>query len=137
MGDDMTRAEPLFLKVDCLSLPVADLEAALAFYRDRLGHELIWRTPTAAGLRLADGPAELVLRTDGRPPETDLTVASAAAAAERFAVAGGSVVAGPFEITIGQCVVVADPWGNELVLLDSSKGLLQTDPAGNVVPREG
>jgi catechol 2,3-dioxygenase-like lactoylglutathione lyase family enzyme len=34
-------AEPLFRKVDCLQIPVPDLEAGLAFYRDRLGHPLI------------------------------------------------------------------------------------------------
>jgi catechol 2,3-dioxygenase-like lactoylglutathione lyase family enzyme len=54
---------PLFVKIDCLRLPMRDLDAALAFYRDRLGHELIWRTDIAAGLRLPDSNAELVLQT--------------------------------------------------------------------------
>ena len=49
-----------FRKVDCHSIPVADLDAALAFYRDGLGHELIWRDDSAAGLRLPDSDAELV-----------------------------------------------------------------------------
>ena len=44
----------LFRKVDCHSIPFADLDAALAFYRDGLGHELIWRDDWAAGLRLPD-----------------------------------------------------------------------------------
>jgi lactoylglutathione lyase len=127
----MTR--PLFLKVDCLSLPVKDLEAALAFYRDRLGHELIWRNKTGAGLRMPEGEAELVLRENPDPPETNLMVESAEAAARRFVEAGGKVIAGPFDIQIGKCVVVADPWGNKLVLLDSSKGLLRTDAEGNVI----
>ncbi len=39
----------------------------------------------------------------------------------------------PFDIKIGRCVVVKDPWGNQLVLLDSTKGLLKTDQAGNVI----
>ncbi len=125
--------EPLFLNVDCLSLPVKDIEAALAFYRDKLGHQLIWRTKTSAGLRMPGGPAELVLRESPDPPETDLKVESAEAAARRFVEAGGKVVAGPFDIKIGRCVVVADPWGNKLVLLDSSKGLLKTDANGNVI----
>ncbi len=129
----MTQAPPLFLKVDCLSLPVADLEQALAFYRDRLGHELVWRTERAAGLRMGQGESELVLRVDDEPPETDLTVPSAREAAERFVRAGGEVVAGPFEIKIGYCVVVKDPFGNHLVLLDTSKGLLKTDEQGNVI----
>ena len=41
----------LLRKVDCVRVYVPDLEAGLSFYRDRLGHELIWRTGSAAGLR--------------------------------------------------------------------------------------
>ena len=125
--------EPLFEKVDCLSLPVPDLDAAVAFYSDDLGHEIIWRTGTAAGLRLPQSDAELVLHTDGRPIETDLKVASVPDAVERFTAAGGEILAGPFEIQIGLCAVVADPWGNVLVLLDTSKGLLEVDADKNVV----
>jgi hypothetical protein len=42
-------------------------------------------------------------------------------------------VAGPFDIQIGLCAVVADPWGNVLVLLDTSKGLLQVDENKRVI----
>jgi lactoylglutathione lyase len=127
--------EPTFLKVDCLRLPVDDLGDALAFYRDGLGHELIWRTPTAAGLRLPESNTELVIHVEGDPLETDLTVSSVPDAVQRFADAGGSIAEGPFEIAIGRCAVVRDPWGNRFVLLDTSKGLLETDSEGNVLPR--
>jgi predicted enzyme related to lactoylglutathione lyase len=60
-------------------------------------------------------------------------VDSADAAAIRFKEVGGKVIVPPFDIQIGRCVVVEDPWGNELVLLDSKKGLLVTDTEGNVV----
>jgi lactoylglutathione lyase len=123
---------PLFRKVDCLRLPVADLDAALSFYRDQLGHDLAWRTETAAGLRMPGTDAELVLHTGGEPPEVDLLVDSAEAAAARFAAAGGRIVAGPFDTQVGLAVVVADPWNNVLVLLDLSKGLLLTDSEGGV-----
>ena len=126
-------AEPLFRKVDCLQIPVPDLEAGLAFYRDRLGHRLIWRTATAAGLRLPESDAEIVLQTERPELEADLTVASADAAAEAIVAAGGRVVVRPFDIRIGRCAVIEDPWGNRLVLLDTSKGLLVTDEHGNVV----
>ena len=62
----------LFQKVDCVSLRVSDLDRALAFYQDALGHELVWRDSRAAGLRLPQSDAELVLHTDNRPMETDL-----------------------------------------------------------------
>ena len=97
---------PLFRKVDCLSLPVNDLERALRFYRDALGHELVWRDETAAGLRLPDSNAELVLHTDERPIETDLSVESVPDAIDRFTRAGGSVAVEPFEIRIGRCAIV-------------------------------
>ncbi len=122
---------PLFRKVDCLALRVTDLDAALIFYAT-LGHALIWRTATAAGLRLPDSEAELVLQTERPGPETDLTVEAVGPAVERFVRAGGRLVVAPFDIAIGQCAVVADPWDNQLVLLDTSKGRLVTDEAGNV-----
>ena len=72
---------PLIRKVDCVRLHVPDLEAGLAFYRGRLGHELIWRTETAAGLRLPESEAEIVIQTERQEPETDLLVESADEAA--------------------------------------------------------
>jgi predicted enzyme related to lactoylglutathione lyase len=129
------RQGPLFQKVDCLRLPVPDIDAALAFYRDALGHALIWRTPTSVGLRLPDSDAEVVLTTEAVRPETDLLVEDVPAAVDRIVAAGGRVIAPPFDIAIGLCAVVADPFGNALVLLDTSKGLLVTDADRNVVPR--
>ena len=123
---------PLVLKVDCIQIPVSDLEDALAFYRDRLGHELIWRTDTAVGLKLPESEAEIVLQTERPQLEPNLKVDSADDATERFVKAGGSVVLPPFDIRIGRCAVVKDPFGNRLVPLDASKGLLTTDEHGNV-----
>ena len=123
----------LIRKVDCVRLYVPDLEAGLAFYRDRLGHELIWRTATAAGLRLPESDAELVLQTEDQRQEVDLLVDSADKATQQVEQAGGKVIVPPFEIQIGRCVVLEDPWGNPLVLLDMSKGQLKTDANGNVI----
>ena len=115
---------------------VPDLEAGLAFYRDKLGHELIWRTPTAAGLRLPETDAELVIQTEEQRQEIDLLVDSADEAAKFIEQAGGTVIVPPFDIQIGRCVVVEDPWGNPLVLLDMSKGSLTTDAEGHVIGNE-
>jgi lactoylglutathione lyase len=127
---------PLIRTIDCVRLPVPDLDAGLAFYRDRLGHELIWRTPTAIGLRLPESDAEIVLQTERPEPEVDFKVESVDSAVERIVDAGGRLVAGPFDIQIGRCVVVSDPWGNTLVLLDMSRGRLLTDEHGSVVGNE-
>ncbi len=119
----MSEPLPLFRKIDCIRLPVDNLDEAIAYYR-RLGHEVIWRRPTQAGLRLPDTDAELVVQTENPDPEIDLLVGDADAAAGVFSNAGGRVVLQPFDIEIGRCVVVEDPWGNRLVLLDSRSGPL-------------
>ena len=123
----------LIRKVDCVRLYVPELEAGLAFYRDRLGHELIWRTATAAGLRLPESDAELVLQTEEQRQEIDFLVDSAEESAKSIEQAGGKIIVPPFDIQIGRCVVIEDPWGNPLVLLDMSKGSLKTDDDGNVI----
>jgi len=124
---------PLIRKVDCVRLYVPDLEEGLAFYRDRLGHELIWRTETAAGLRLPETDTELVLQIEEQRQEVDFLVDSADESAEVIEQSGGKVIVPAFDIQIGRCVVVEDPWGNPLVLLDTSKGLLKTDADGKVI----
>lgn len=92
-----------------------------------------WRTETAAGLRLPASEAELVLQTEEQRQEVELLVDSADEAAKQIERAGGKVIVPPFDIQIGRCVVLEDPWGNPLVLLDASKGFLATDSEGNVI----
>jgi catechol 2,3-dioxygenase-like lactoylglutathione lyase family enzyme len=122
----------LLRKVDCVRLPVPDLEAGLAFYRDRLGHRLLWRTATAAGLRLPDSDTELVLQTGQAQPETDLLVDSVDRAAARLVQAGGHILVQPGDIPVGRVAVVADPFGNPLTILDLTKGRYATDADANV-----
>jgi uncharacterized protein len=119
-------------KVDCVQIPVPDLDSGLAFYRDRLGHELIWRSQTAAGLRLADSDTELVLQTQQPQPEVDLLVHSVDQAATQLTRAGGTVLVEPVDIPVGRVAVVADPFGNPLTILDLTKGRYVTDADGNV-----
>jgi divalent metal cation (Fe/Co/Zn/Cd) transporter len=124
---------PLFRKLDCYSLPVENLDSAIAFY-GALGHQLIWREGAhAAGLRLPDSDAEIVLHTDHRPVETYFLVESVPKAIEQIRDAGGRLGIGPFEIPVGLYARLHDPWNNPLVILDFSKGILETDLEGNVI----
>jgi predicted enzyme related to lactoylglutathione lyase len=126
-------ATPLFQKIDAVTVPVPNLDAGLSFYRDSLGHELRWRNDDVgqAALALPGSDTELVLTTR-QGYEPDWLVASADEAAAAVQAAGGHVVAEPFDIPVGRAAVVADPFGNVLVLLDLSKGHYLTDPTGNV-----
>jgi lactoylglutathione lyase len=123
---------PLFRTLDCVMLRVADLDSAITFYSNALGHSVLWRTPEAAGLQMPESDAELVLHTN-LGPEVDLLVESVEEALKRFVEAGGEIVHGPFDIAIGHCAVVRDPFGNSIVMLDQTKGSFVTDASGQVV----
>jgi len=82
---------------------------------------------------MPESDAELVIHTEEQRQETDLLVDSADDAARFIEKAGGKIIVPPFDIQVGRCVVLEDPWGNPLVLLDTSKGLFETDSDGNVV----
>jgi predicted enzyme related to lactoylglutathione lyase len=124
---------PIFQKVDAVQFYVPDIEAGVRYYGDQLGHEVIWRTEEAVGFRMPDSEAEIVIQNVRDNQEIDLKVDSADDAAKRFHDAGGEVIVPPFDIPIGRATVVEDPWGNRMVLLDSSKGQLLTDADGNVI----
>ena len=115
----------LLRKVDCIQLAVRDLDEAIAFY-GRLGHPVVWLRRTQAGLGMPETDAELVLQTDRSDPEVDLLVKSVDAAVTRFVEAGGRVVEQPFDVEIGRCAVVEDPWSNRIVLIDMKSGPLKS-----------
>ena len=126
-------AMPLLQKIDAVQVPVPDLDAGLGFYCDCLGHELRWRNDQIgqAGLAMPRSDTEIVLTT-GQKYEPNWLVTSADHAAVAVQAAGGRVVTGPFDIPVGRVAVVADPFGNILVLVDLSKGHYVTDSTGNV-----
>ncbi len=126
----------LLQKIDSIRVPVPDLESGLAFYRDELGHVLIWRLENGAGLRMPGGNVELVLVPQGKDLQVNFQVASADAAAERFVEAGGRIVLAPFTTLNGRAVVVQDPFGNVYALRDDHLGELVTDEYGQVLGTE-
>jgi lactoylglutathione lyase len=109
--------KPFFKNIDCISLKVDDLERAIIFYTDKLGHKLKWKTQTSAGLGFPNSKSELVLHTEQRPPGTDLLVESVPDAIKQFTEAGGKLIFGPIDIPIGLFAIVADPWDNKLNML--------------------
>ena len=59
----MTLCPALFRKIDNHLLRVSDLDAAISFYRDKLGHQLLWRSDDSAGFALPETDAEPVSYT--------------------------------------------------------------------------
>jgi catechol 2,3-dioxygenase-like lactoylglutathione lyase family enzyme len=122
--------EAMLRKIDCIMLRVDDLEAAIAYYQDILGLRLHWRQPLQAGLGLPETDAEIVLYCDPNIPReasVHYLVDDVISTVRHLAAEGCTIQVEPFEIAIGQCAAVTDPFGNTLYLLDMTKGPL---PAG-------
>src|SRR4051812_30659742 len=125
--------EPLLRAVDAVIFSVPDLDSGIAFYRDQLGHQLLWRNDEVgqAGLACSEPGTEIVLSTQ-LPAELDWLVQDAAAASETIRAAGGTIIAPPREIPVGHVAVAQDPFGNRLVLVDLT-GQYRTDETGTAI----
>lgn len=131
MADQNKATTPLFQDVDCVHLRVPSLEKGILFYRDKLGLKLLWRTDAACGLGTECGSTEIVLSTEDLVT-VDMKVEKLDEALKKITMAGGKVEDGPFDIDIGKCAVVADPFGNRYCILDSRNGTYDTNDDGSV-----
>ena len=127
----MSERQPLLETVDCVSFYTDSLDRGIAFYGGALGLRLLWRAKDSCGLGLREGATELVL-VERRNPAANFKVASVEKALPAFLAAGGALEYGPFDIDIGRCAVVADPFGNRFCLLDMTKGVYATDADARV-----
>lgn len=57
------------------------------------------------------------------PVEVHYLVDNVVAAIAYYEAQGCSVLVAPFDITIGKCAVIQDPFGTRLCILDLTKGL--------------
>jgi predicted enzyme related to lactoylglutathione lyase len=100
-----------------------DVGEDLAFYRDQLGGELVWRFRAmgaeVAAVRLGEGP--LVLLADHRDAPSVLqiwAVGDLDGARRELEAAGFARSQRRVEVPDGPCLVLSDPSGNELALLE-------------------
>src|SRR4029450_70482 len=79
--------------VDAVTVPVPDLDRGLQFYRDQLGHDLVWRNDAEGqvGPRLPESQAELVLSTN-LEYAVNWLVTSVSEAVETIVEAGGKAI---------------------------------------------
>jgi predicted enzyme related to lactoylglutathione lyase len=128
--------ESLFQKIDCIQLYIPDLDEGVDYYCNKLGLMIIWKSESSIGLGMNNGITELVIQNERKYQEIDIKVNSVIDSIEIIKKAGGSIVSGPFEIKIGNCAVVRDPWDNQYVILDSTKGTFITDKHGNILEQK-
>ena len=125
------RGAPMQNLAHSASFESLDKDAPSKAGTKQLGHRLLWRSHEAAGFALPETDAELVVHLH-LGPETDILVDDVDEAFASFLSAGGEALQPPFDIAIGRCARIRDPFGNELVILDQSKGRLVTDSDGRV-----
>jgi predicted enzyme related to lactoylglutathione lyase len=126
------KKKSLFRNVDCIQFYVPNLEEGINYYCKSMGLRLIWKSNSSVGLGMDEDITEVVLQNERKGLEIDFKVESVADAIDEIRKAGGEVIFGPFDIQIGKCAVIRDPWGNPYVILDMSKGTFITDEEGNI-----
>ena len=113
-------------KIDCVMVRVNDLDQARDFYRDRLGLAELWRDDSqpAIGMGFPESDAEIVLHLMDLPARIDVhyLVDDVERSVHELREQGVHIVQEPFDIPIGRCAVLLDPFGNSVSILDMSKG---------------
>lgn len=111
-------------KIDCVMVRVDDLAAAGAFYARVFGLRKLWQDELSIGMGMAETDAEIVLHTMDIPVEESLyyLVDDVLAAVSACQQEGCTIRKAPFDIQIGKCAVLEDPFGNAVCILDMSKG---------------
>ena len=121
-------------KIDCIMIRVEDVEAAAAYYAKVFGLRPLWSGDGAVGLGFPETDAEVVLHNDQAIPssvEVHYLVDDVVTAVAHVAAQGCQVLVPPFDITIGKCAVIRDPFGTRLCILAMTKGLRPLNLAGS------
>ena len=115
----------MFRKIDCIMIRVNDIQAAADYYAKVFGLRPQWSGDGSIGLKFAESDAEIVLHNDpniAAQVEVYYLVDDVVAAVEQVQAQGCELLVAPFDITIGKCAVIRDPFGTRLCILDMTKG---------------
>jgi len=115
----------MFKKIDCVMIRVDDLSAAEKFYTEVFGLKPLWREAGAVGMKMPETDAEIVLHNNPEIPnkvEVHYLVDDVVAAVKSYGEKGCRVLDAPFDVLIGKCVVIQDPFGTVICLLDLTSG---------------
>jgi lactoylglutathione lyase len=120
-------------KIDCVMIRVDAVETAAHYYANVFGLKPLWSGDRSIGLVLPETDAEIVLHSDPKipgPVEVYYVVDDVPTAVRNYAEKGCEVLVPPFDITIGKCAVIKDPFGTRLCVLDQRKGRRPNNLAG-------
>lgn len=112
-------------KIDCIMIRVNDVEAAATYYTNVFGLHPRWSGDGSIGLIFPESDTEIVLHNDPAIPssvEVHYLVDDVVTAVEHLTMQGCRVLVAPFDITIGKCAAIEDPFGTRLCILDMTKG---------------
>jgi lactoylglutathione lyase len=115
----------MFKKIDCVMIRVDDVSVAEKFYADVFGLKPLWREAGAVGMNMPETDAEIVLHNSAEIPnkvEVHYLVDDVVAAVKSYGEKGCRVLEAPFDVLIGKCAVIQDPFGTLICVLDLSSG---------------
>jgi lactoylglutathione lyase len=115
----------MFKKIDCVMIRVDDVAAGEKFYSEVFGLQPLWREAGSVGLGLPETDAEIVLHNNADIPnkvEVHYLVDDVVAAVKTYAEKGCRVLVPPFDVLIGKCAVIRDPFETSICLLDLTSG---------------
>jgi predicted enzyme related to lactoylglutathione lyase len=104
---------------------VDDVPGAARFYAETFGLRPLWQDEGSVGLGFAETDAEIVLHNSPdvpSPVEVHYLVDDVTEAVRAYAGQGCQILVEPFDIAIGKCAVIRDPFGTRLCILDMTKG---------------
>ncbi len=125
-------------KIDCIMIRVDDVEAAADYYTRVFGLHPQWSGDDSIGLVFSDTDAEIVLHRNLDLPssvEVHYLVDDVVTAVAHYEEQGCHILVAPFDITIGKCAVIKDPFGTRLCILDLTKGLRPLNLTGSIPTR--
>lgn len=115
----------MFKKIDCVMVRVPDVAAGERFYSEVFGLKPRWREDGSVGMGLPETDAEIVLHNQPGIPhkvEVHYLVDDVVGAVKTYAQKGCRVLVQPFDVLIGKCAVIEDPFQTTICLLDLASG---------------
>lgn len=126
----------MFLSLDYLYVPARDINAAITYYTEILGGELLWKihefNAWVACVRLSKSQPLLLLadHLEGNSPILIYQVENLKKSIAALQARGWVAESGPFEIPNGPCFRFHDPMGTRLAIYENQRAGVDQKFAG-------